>query len=234
MPWLLLGSLVLLLVLLLAQAFAGAPVARVKAALGWFLGLLGAALVLLAALTGRIGQVFWLVAVFGPLAWRWWRGRRLAARFAGPPPGAAGAPPGAAPGDAVETATLSMRIDPGAGTMSGEVRRGPLAGRDLATLDRAALLGLLEECRSADPDSAPLLEAWLDRAHPGWREEEEGAAGGPMTRAEALAVLGLREGAGPEAVRAAYLRLMRAAHPDAGGSDWLAARLNEARDILLS
>jgi curved DNA-binding protein CbpA len=54
-----------------------------------------------------------------------------------------------------------------------------------------------------------------------------------MTREEALAVLGLAEGAAEAEIRAAHRRLMRTAHPDQGGSDWLAARLNEARDILL-
>ena len=67
--------------------------------------------------------------------------------------------------------------------------------------------------------------------------EEEGSAPrpgvAPMGREEALAVLGLQADASPEQVRTAYLRLMRVAHPDRGGSDWLAARLNEARDTLL-
>jgi curved DNA-binding protein CbpA len=54
-----------------------------------------------------------------------------------------------------------------------------------------------------------------------------------MTRAEALEVLGLGDGADEAAIRSAHRRLMRAAHPDQGGSDWLAARLNQARDVLL-
>ncbi|WP_373855728.1 DnaJ domain-containing protein [Acidisphaera rubrifaciens] len=54
-----------------------------------------------------------------------------------------------------------------------------------------------------------------------------------MTREEAFAVLGLPPGAAPEAIRAAHRRLMRAAHPDSGGSDWIASRINQARDVLL-
>jgi curved DNA-binding protein CbpA len=54
-----------------------------------------------------------------------------------------------------------------------------------------------------------------------------------MTRAEALSVLGLAEGASEEQIRAAHRRLMQSAHPDRGGSDWLASRVNEARDLLL-
>jgi DnaJ-domain-containing protein 1 len=79
-----------------------------------------------------------------------------------------------------------------------------------------------------------LLEAWLDRTDPAWREEPPPApAAGPMTRAEALAVLGLAEGASEADIRAAHRRLMQSAHPDRGGSDWLAARINEARAVLL-
>ena len=122
------------------------------------------------------------------------------------------------------------------------MRRGGQSGRDLAELTLPELLALLAECRADDPESVPLLEAWLDRAAPDWREAEaamgEGAAppagrSGPMTRAEALAVLGLAEPASEAEIRAAHRRLMRGAHPDQGGSDWLAARINQARDVLL-
>jgi hypothetical protein len=57
--------------------------------------------------------------------------------------------------------------------------------------------------------------------------------GGAMRRAEAYEVLGLAPGASEVEIRAAHLRLMRAAHPDSGGSDWLATRINQARDVLL-
>jgi DnaJ domain len=56
---------------------------------------------------------------------------------------------------------------------------------------------------------------------------------GTMTRDEAYQVLGLGPGASKAEIRAAHRRLMRGAHPDVGGSDWLASRVNEARDILL-
>ncbi|MFT8246891.1 hypothetical protein [Roseomonas sp. BN140053] len=228
MAWFALGALVLLVLALGLRAFAGASVSQVRTGLGWFVGLLVVAVAVLLLLGGRTGQVLWLALPLSPLAWRWWRGRRLAARFAAAPPAA---------GDAVETATLSMRLDPAAGTLSGTVRRGEQAGRDLSTLSLPELLALRHDCATADPESLPLLDAWLDRAHPGWGDASAagGDGGGPgtMTRAEALAVLGLPGDADAEAVRAAYTRLMRAAHPDTGGSDWLAARLNQARDVLL-
>jgi hypothetical protein len=127
-----------------------------------------------------------------------------------------------------------MGLEHDSGRMWGRIRRGRFAGRDLAALDLPELLDLLREVAAEDPESGPLLEAWLDRVHPDWREEApRTAAGGPMTREEALRVLGVAEGATEAEIRAAHRRLMRAAHPDQGGSDWLAARLNEARDRLL-
>jgi hypothetical protein len=59
-------------------------------------------------------------------------------------------------------------------------------------------------------------------------------ATGAMTVDEAWQVLGLQPGANAAEIRAAHRRLMRGAHPDQGGSDWLAARINQARDILLA
>jgi hypothetical protein len=126
-----------------------------------------------------------------------------------------------------------MHLDHVTGSLSGRIRRGAQAGRDLAGLDLPAILALMAECRQADPESIPLLEAWLDHAHPGWRDAAAEPADGPMTRADALAILGLAEGADAGAIRAAHRRLMRTAHPDRGGSDWLAARINQARDLLL-
>lgn len=136
---------------------------------------------------------------------------------------------GAEPGEtAVETATLAMRLDLASGEMRGTVKRGSFTGAELADLPLPRLLELLADCRITDPESVPLLEAWLDRTQPEWRMDEP-----PMDRAAALALLGLQEGADETEIRAAHRRAMRQAHPDAGGDDNLAARLNAARDLLL-
>ncbi|MFC0385015.1 J domain-containing protein [Muricoccus vinaceus] len=220
MIWLAAGAILLALAAGGLRAFSAASVGQVKTVLAGAAAGIGIVLVAALVIAGRAGQVVWALFLFGPVAWRWWKARQ--------PPGGLG---GAAP-DLVETATLSMRLDPASGTLSGRVLRGRWAGRDLADLDRGALRALLDEVGSDDPESVPLLEAWLDHGHPGWRDD--GGAPSPATpRAEALAVLGLSEGATEAEIRAAHARLMRTAHPDAGGSDWLAARLNAARDALL-
>ena len=240
MVWVALGAGGLLFGLWLLRLFANAPVSALRKGLLWFVGAAGAAVLLLMVASGRLPQVLGGLGVLAPFAWRWWRTRRAARRFG------AGAAGGESGGESrVETATLDMRLDHGTGRMSGRIRSGPQAGRELAELSRPEALALLAACRADDPDSVPLLEAWLDRADPDWRGAEEeggGAAGGaggasgatgPMGRNEALAVLGLAEGASEADIRAAHRRLMRAAHPDGGGSDWLASRVNEARDVLL-
>ncbi len=56
----------------------------------------------------------------------------------------------------------------------------------------------------------------------------------PLTQKEAFEVLGLKEGAGEDEIRAAHLRLMKKVHPDQAGSDWLAQKINAARDLLIS
>ncbi|WBV42452.1 hypothetical protein [Pseudoroseomonas cervicalis] len=231
MPWLL-GIVGLLLLLgLLAHLFVSASTAQVRryggvllAVLGGLLVLLTLALVPLLALAGRLVQAAPLLLVLAPLAHALWRRWRSARQIHAPPPQTS----------TLETPTLAMRLDHASGTLSGRVKRGRFTGRELAELDLSALLELLADCQAADTESLPLLEAWLDRAHPGWRAAPPPAADdAPMDRAAALALLGLAEGASPEDIRAAHRRRMRHAHPDHGGNAELAAQLNRARDLLL-
>lgn len=227
MTWLALGAMALLLLLAALRGFATASVASVKKAVAWIAGGLGAVLVIALVFSGRAFQAIWALSLFAPLliqAWRSWRTARTFSRGGQASPGQE---------SRVETATLEMVLHHDSGRMTGTVKRGRFAGADLADLDLPALRDLLADCAAEDPESVPLLEAWLDRGHPEWREGAPPPVDGPMTRAEALAVLGLAEDATEAEIRAAHRRLMRAAHPDAGGSAWLAARLNAARDLLV-
>ncbi|MES2712915.1 MAG: molecular chaperone DnaJ [Pseudomonadota bacterium] len=221
-----LGAVALIVLLVVLRAFATADIEQVKKAAAVGGAVLGVLVIVLLLATGRGGQVFWALALFGPALWRWWQGRRLARRFSR----AAG---DAADASRITTATLDLALDHGSGAMTGRVRRGEHAGRDLADLPLAALRVLLEDCAANDPESVPLLVAWLDRDHPDWRTAPPPAGDAPLSRTEALSILGLGDTADEAAIRAAHRRLMRAAHPDQGGSDWLAARLNAARDLLL-
>jgi hypothetical protein len=149
----------------------------------------------------------------------------------------------------VGTHFLRMWLDQDTGEMGGEVLAGAFAGRDLAGLAAAELLSFYRECQ-ADPDSAALLAAYLDRRlGPEWRSgvgAEPGpgpgaSAGGEARRGreaftceEAYAILGLAPGAPREEIEAAHRRLIQRLHPDRGGSNYLATQINRARDHLLA
>jgi hypothetical protein len=237
MTWLLLGLGALALAIFGLSAIANARIEALKSALKWIAMIGGGAVALFLLFTGRGGQALMLAVVLGPLAMRFWNQAKAARTFS------RGGRPGEGSASEVATAFLRMRLDHDTGTMSGTVLSGEFRGRELAELALPDLIQLWLSLRAEDQESVPLLEAWMDRRFgEAWRDaaaeaagEEEGprAAGGPLTRADAYAILGLKDGASREEIREAHRRLMRAAHPDRGGSDWLAARINEARDVLL-
>jgi hypothetical protein len=136
----------------------------------------------------------------------------------------------------VRTAFLQAWIDHGTGDVGGTVLSGRFSGRTLDGLSDAELLDLHLDC-SADADSLRILEPYLDRRlGADWRNARQSAPRGPrsdMTREEALAVLGLADGASEDDIKAAHRRLIQRMHPDVGGSADLAARINRAKDVLL-
>lgn len=142
----------------------------------------------------------------------------------------------------VVTEHLEMELNLDTGDMNGRVRKGRFAGATIEQMSPAQLAMLWQECRFSDPQSAQLLEAYLDRIYPDWREDmaqsgRGGASGsgsnGRMTVAEAYEILGLEPNATKEQIRRAHKELMLKMHPDRGGSSYLAAKINEAKDILL-
>lgn len=185
------------------------------------------------------------------------RAIRRGARGADPMDGGAG--PASDPAE-VETDLLRMRLDRATGDVEGSVKTGPFADRDLGSLGRDDLLDLLSDAQGIDTQSASLLEAYLDRRFPDWREPAANGGGGgggsgggwgrrrrggsdrgrdrasgdgDMDEAEALEVLGLERGAAPDEIKQAHRRLMAKLHPDSGGSNFLATQINRAKDILL-
>jgi hypothetical protein len=144
--------------------------------------------------------------------------------------------PGTGQRTEARTNFLDAWIDHGTGDVGGTVLRGRYAGRLLDGLAEAELRDLHEEC-AGDPDSLKVLESYLDRRMgPDWRQNRQAppaGSRGEMSRAEALAALGLAEGASADEIRAAHRRLIQRVHPDVGGSADLAARINRAKDVLL-
>ena len=136
----------------------------------------------------------------------------------------------------VRTSILDMWLNHDDGSIDGTILTGTYTGRHLSELDLADLLQLLGECVSTGDQSEALLMAYLDRIHPQWREQVGSAGGsqatGSMSREDALDILGLKEGAAEKDIRTAYRKMMKKHHPDNGGSAYLAARINEANDVL--
>lgn len=217
----------------------------------WFVSAEPRAVVRVVKVGGATLAVVALVVLAVSRAWQWlpallilglpWfmRARGIADRMK-----AARGPSGGGT-SSVKTAYLDMSLDHDTGAMWGTILRGRFAGERLARLSLSDLLVLLEECRLEDEQSVAVLTAYLDRAHPGWREdgeeEEDGAGrhqrppprGGRMTREEARQILGVEKGATPEDIKEAHRRLMKQVHPDQGGSSYLAAKINEAKEVLL-
>ena len=142
----------------------------------------------------------------------------------------------------VRSAMIEMDFDQSRATMAGRIIAGPYEGNALERLDRAQCETVLLMCRRDDPDGARLLEAYLHRRFPGWRPAGQGDADAGAGRArttsrmsedEAYEVLGLRRGAARDEIVRAHRAVMKKWHPDQGGTADLAARANEAKEVLL-
>jgi hypothetical protein len=227
------GVLVLALGIVLLRAFVEANPANLARATRTVFITAAVTIAIVALILFIVSERFALgvaeIAALAPLllrAWAHWR----RGQSASPSPGQA---------SEVETDYLRMHLDHGTGTMSGTVLRGRFQGRYLNELTLDGLVDLWRECRVADTQAAKLLEAYLDRQTPDWRDSnrDDGhpttSAGDPMTRKEALAILSLKEGASEAEIREVYHRLMLKIHPDKGGSAYFAAKLNQARETLL-
>jgi hypothetical protein len=206
-------------------------------------------LVVLAAATGRLNPLFAAVAAAIPLAMRAINLLRALPAIqqilhrlgiSGIPGAASGGAGGSQQTSSIRTRFLEVALDHATGRMDGTVLEGPGRGRRLSQLTLDQCLELLVHCRAGDAQSAAVLEAYLDRTHGDvWRDREaeagSRAAGGDtrLSRADAFSILGLDPGASAEQIRDAHRRLIQKLHPDRGGSDYLAAKINEAKRLLL-
>jgi len=231
-----LGIALLAGLLLAGRWFATADPKAVIKAVRWLLLSVICAVAVFFVVTGRLAWAFYTLPALIPWFMRARAAHRVFKTFSRMTGHAAGAATGQS--SDVETRFLRMTLDHDSGEMTGDVLEGPHAGRPLDALSLDELVDLLDTCRAEDTPSARVLEAYLDRVHPEWRdraraEQAGGAQPGHMTRAEALQVLGLDEGAGKEEIKAAHHRLISGLHPDHGGSTYLAAQINRAKDVLL-
>ena len=242
MPWLFLGIAVVIGLILVGRGLFGLDPKRAAKFMIWIVIVcVGIGAVFLLARAGTsVG--FILAGLLLPLLLRWRMVRQFIQNLRGPSPGQT---------TGVETRFLRMNLDHDSGVLDGMVLDGQFRGKRLSELGPEALSELLRECRVDDEQSATVLEAYLDRAHGGsWRTGEsadEGAAASGqrdghaspwnasnrMTRDEAFDVLGLQPGATPGEIKDAHHNLMKKIHPDQGGSNYLAAKINQAKEFLL-
>jgi len=241
----------IIVLLLILRAFARQSTQDLKKLGRWLLLMVAGALFLFLLATGRLHWIFALAAAALPVIYRflpllryvpllrsWYR------RYQARQPGASSAAPAQA--STVQAAWLRMTLNHASGDMDGEILLGQFQGQRLRNLTLPQLLALLGECQH-DQDSQALLIAYLDRHHAGWRDqaacearyEGEQQAQSPagsvkMTKQEAYEILGLNAGASEQDIIQAHRRLMQKLHPDHGGSTYLAARINLAKDVLLN
>lgn len=145
----------------------------------------------------------------------------------------------------VNTRFLRLTLDHRSGQVTGDIVDGPFMHRRIESLRVDELVDLFVYYKREDEASARLIEAYLDRTSPTWRARygPDGAPkrdsyssagpGGPMSKSEALRLLGLQLGATADEIRAAHRRKLQEHHPDRGGDPDMAARINQARDVLL-
>jgi hypothetical protein len=151
------------------------------------------------------------------------------------------APPPPGQTSSVNSRFVNMTLYHEDGHIDGVIIEGPYRQRRLQDLELDQLLQCLHEWQQLDEESARLLTAYLDQTYGAdWRQQDSSASGSDdsterqaMGEDEALAILGLERPVDDAAIIAAHRRLMQKLHPDRGGSNYLAVKLNQAKDLLL-
>ena len=230
------GLIALILFYMFGRWFTRTPPAQVAQIFRKLVTYGVAAILILLAVTGRLNWIFGLLGGVIPLLQRLMVVQRTVNYFR-----QQHRPASSAQSSCIKTRFLNMSLDHDTGVMTGVVNEGRFKGRELTDLDLSQLIELLGECRSAaDTDSVAVLEAYLDRHHGDWRNcttedqnQHRTVENSAMSREEAYQILGLTSAAGEADIKEAHRRLMQKLHPDRGGSTYLAAKINKAKDILL-
>ncbi|MDC0033139.1 DnaJ domain-containing protein [Alphaproteobacteria bacterium] len=242
MPWLVLGIAIVIGLILIGRGLFGPdPKRAIKLVIIIILVCIGIGGIFVLARGG--GAIPYIVGgLLLPIILRWRAVQQFMRNLAGPSQGQT---------TGVETRFLRMNLDHDSGILDGMVLDGQFRGRRLSELQASDLSNLLRECRVEDEESATVLEAYLDRNFGGsWRtgEERDRGAGtqensgrgrsspwsaGTMSRDEAFEILGLQPGATTDAIKDAHHTLMKKNHPDQGGSNYLATKINQAKELLL-
>ncbi len=234
-----LGIALLIGLLLAGRWFASTDSKTLAKVLKWLAISFILAVAVFFLVTGRLGWALMALPALLPWFLRFRSVARTAKNFSRM--AQAGGGGGTGQTSEVETRFLRMSLDHDSGAMNGEVIDGPYAGRSLDTMALDELIALLNLCLVEDQQSAQVLEAYLDRIHADWREKAAAADGpcqgafgnGAMSREEAYQILGLESGATGIEIKEAHHRLIAGLHPDHGGSTYLAAKINQAKDVLL-
>lgn len=134
----------------------------------------------------------------------------------------------------LKSASVVISINPGTGQIDGEILKGEFAGKKLSQLDQEQLQSFYQQCCQQDPEAARLLAAYLQRRFNQQYQQQAEPAHNDMSEQEARLILGIEGSYSKEDVTQAHRRLIQRLHPDRGGNDYLAAKINRAKELLLS
>lgn len=246
MPYLILAVALVIGLALIIRGTGGIDPKRAVRLIALVVGVVAVLVMIYFAATRGIGALWAVLAFLLPVFLRWRAARRFFRNLSGPSPGQS---------SEIETRFLRMKLDHDSGVLDGTVLEGRFEGRRLGEMSESEVIELVRECRIKDEQSAAILETYVDRIYgTDWRSGEPGgeeatrdgtsgsgsrwgrggaAADGSMTREEAYEILGLEPGASAEDIKAAHRKLMQKMHPDRGGSNFLASKINRAKDLLL-
>ena len=238
MPTLIAGAVAVFLLYTLLQMFRAANPAVLARAVKVVGGVVALAVAAFTGLRGELAVAI-PIGIFGAGLLGWSPMGTSGFNYIGGLFSGAGARRSAGQTSQVRSQFLDMRLDHDSGELKGQIVAGPHAGRSLDEFDLPQLTAMIS---SFDTESVSLLESYLDRRFPAWRQDAQGdpaggqrraASNSKMTDEEAYQILGLQPGAGRDEIGRAHRGLMKKLHPDQGGSTYLASRVNEAKDTLL-